>query len=181
MVKESNSETLSKPVRKPIFGCLSWVVFVSGFGWCRYLVVFVPGPHGPDNLGYRELLGALGFILSSIFAIVGLTRDERPRWPSIWALLLTWPPALLGLFMLLRALWLAAREKLALVSIAIFTSFLLLAPPLDAGQPGCKRQRGPLRSREELARRAADLATQGVCGESLIRRRAGAKRVPPAR
>jgi hypothetical protein len=105
---EPQSETRLKPARKAIFGCLSWVALVSGLGGCRYCMSYFPGPGGEDSLGYALsylMMGWLGCVLSSIFAIVGLRRGERPRSPAIGALVVALPLALAGVFafILLRA------------------------------------------------------------------------------
>jgi hypothetical protein len=93
---ESPSEELTQKVRKATSGALSLLVFAGGVGITLLLSAPPSGYNGNETMGYALtglVVGGFTCILSLVFATVGLIRRERPRWPAIAGLVLSFLPA----------------------------------------------------------------------------------------
>ena len=93
---------------KATFGSLSLVVFCGALLVMLYfpLTVSVRGYTGERAFGYALtgiFFGCIGCIPNLALAIIGITRQERPRWPAVTALLLSVLPALGGIYLLCGA------------------------------------------------------------------------------
>jgi multisubunit Na+/H+ antiporter MnhB subunit len=109
---ESPSEEPTPKVRKAAFGALSLLVFAGGVGITLLLAAPPSGANGHETMGYAFtglVVGGFTCILSLLFAIIGLIRRERPRWPAITGLVLSFLPAF-GAVSLLLATGRPSRE-----------------------------------------------------------------------
>lgn len=103
MSPDAISEEPAKQARKAIFGSLSLLVFCGAV----FVILFFGLTDPPSGYSGEQALGRLlrglvlgcnACVLSVAYAITGLIRRERPRWPAITGLALGLLPALGGLY-----------------------------------------------------------------------------------
>jgi hypothetical protein len=104
---ESTPENLLK--RKATFGKISLALLPVAAGLVVYFPLTIPAEiSGETAFGYALqglYYGSFLCILNVLIAFVGIATGERPRWPAITGLSLSFLPALGGIYLLCGAPW----------------------------------------------------------------------------
>jgi hypothetical protein len=104
---ESTPENTQKP--KTTFGKISLALLPVAAGLVVYFPLTIPAGLTGERAGGYALqglyYGSFLCILNVLIAFVGIATHERPRWPAITGLALSFLPALGGIYLLCGAPW----------------------------------------------------------------------------